>query len=207
MRSCRIVLASLLFVTLATSDAWSQVIMNNASTVAESRARGLADVVRAQGANNLANSAAAQNYATARSMEMDNRLKWTNTYFENKMANRAYRDKLRGPRATQEQLVRFARAGAPQPLSTSEVDPLTGKIRWPIALTAADFASDRESLEKIFAERAQQGGQINLDQWGEVRKITDEMLATLKSNIGQLTANTYVPAKRFIQSLAHAAQI
>ena len=82
-----------------TSTAQAQWYVNNkASTVGESHARGMSDIVRSAGEANLNNSAAAQNWAQARSMEMENRLQYTSSYFENRRMNREYTAAERGPR-------------------------------------------------------------------------------------------------------------
>ena len=73
---------------------------NRASTAGESWARGMSDVIRANGAANVMNSRAAINSQEAASMYMDNRLKYTQTYFENRKMNREYRAAERGPLIT-----------------------------------------------------------------------------------------------------------
>ena len=75
-------------------------IDNRASTVGESYARGYADVVRSHGTAILANSEAAINMTQAVRRDMENRDKWTDTYFQMRQKNRDYRAAERGPRPT-----------------------------------------------------------------------------------------------------------
>jgi len=58
-----------------------------ASTAQQGADMGLAEVVRAQGYANLKNSEAAKNWEEAKTMEMQNRLRWTETYFEMRKVN------------------------------------------------------------------------------------------------------------------------
>ena len=74
------------------------------STAAESYQRGFADVVRSAGAANVMNSAAMINVEEARSKNIENDLKATETYFEKKRVNKEYREQTKRPRPTSEQL-------------------------------------------------------------------------------------------------------
>jgi hypothetical protein len=176
---------------------------NGASTVQESWDRGIADKVRAYGQYQLKNSEAAKNYADARSMEMDNRYKYTQMYFDLKKINKAQRAELAGPPPTAEQLIRYAQAGAPKKLSNSELDPFTGKVEWPRALTTEEYAADRAKIEKLFSERALQNGQVNEDQFTQIHQVAHDLETTLKDNIDKYDTTSYLAAKNFLGSLAH----
>ena len=52
---------------------------------------GMANVVRSAGYANVMNSIATQNYEQAYSADLDNRLKYTNTYFEMRRNNKEAR--------------------------------------------------------------------------------------------------------------------
>ena len=64
---------------------------HHASTVAESYARGHADVVRARAQYNLLSSQAMLNLAEARRREVENRLMRTEAYFQMREINKKYR--------------------------------------------------------------------------------------------------------------------
>jgi hypothetical protein len=184
---------------------WGRYPSYHASTAGESYARGFADVVRSQGQANLANSAAAINLTEAQRRNIDNREKWTNAYFEMRKSNKEYRDAERGSRPTMEQAVRWAQAGKPKRLSPGELDVVTGKINWPVLLTADRYGPYREPLEALFAERASAGAL----PWEALQKLdetADQMLADLKGQVREVPQMDYLAAKKFIQSLAYEAK-
>lgn len=176
----------------------------HSSTVEEGVQRGMADVIRSAGAANLMNSAAANNYEDARKKYIENRLQATETYFEMKRVNREYRDANRPAPPTQDQLIRLSRSRLPDRLGPASLDPLTGRIRWPMALLAEPFAPHRQMLEAIFQERAV-NGYITPDQYLAVRQETDAMMDQLRAIISQLTPNQSVAGRRFLESLAYEA--
>jgi len=178
----------------------------HSSTAAEGYARGWASIIRSQGQYHLDTSEAAKNYEEARSMEMDNRYKWTKTYFEMKELNRQYRAQIGPPRPSEEALVRFAQAGKPDRLSDEQVDPYTGEIVWPTALRAEAFEEYRDKVQDIFSHRSQHG-RLTADQAVMLEQTTDAMLETLKGLIKKFRPNQYVEAKRFIESLAYEGQL
>ncbi len=179
-------------------------VYSHSSTAAEGAMRGLSDVVRSQGQANLDNSAAAINYSVARSNELENQKQYTETYFAKKEMNRRARAAARRPRATMEDLVRYAQVGKPKPLSPSELDTVTGAIHWPVLLKTEPFERDATKLQKVFSYRAQ-GEAISQSEYREVRQVTKRMLADLKGQIREVTPTEYTTSKRFLQSLAYAA--
>lgn len=177
----------------------------HSSTAAEGAQRGFADVVRSAGEANLNNSQAAISYEQARSMNMQNHLQYTETYFQMRQMNRQARAAESGPRLSTEQLFRIAQQQAPNRLSNSDVDPLTGDITWPIVLEDEPFAQYRERLNALFAERANSGGAVSIGEMQEIRRTTDAALAELQANIRNYPTNDYMQARRFLQSLAFSA--
>lgn len=177
------------------------------STAGESYARGLADVTRSAGMYNLATSEAAINATEAQKKYIENRDQWTNTYFQMREANRAYREKERGPRPTMEDLVRYAQAGKPARLSPNELDSVSGKVSWPIVLKKDEFAEARQQLEQLFAKRSQQGS-VGPDQLADIRQLTTSLIDQLKQQLQkrEVSQMDYVAAKRFLESLSFEAQ-
>lgn len=181
-------------------------IYHHASTLEEGSMRGMADLVRSQGQANLDHSAAAINYSLARQNEIQNRARWTRTYFEMRRMNRAYRAQERGPPPGMQDLVRYAQAGKPTRLGPDLLDCVSGRIQWPLLLQAEQFASGRAVLEGVFAQRAQQGG-IGVEDYLEIRRTTGQMKAALKDQLRQVPPSQYVIAKRFLESLAYEADL
>ncbi|MBN2474577.1 MAG: hypothetical protein JXB62_08210 [Pirellulales bacterium] len=176
----------------------------HSSTAAEGAMRGLGNVIRSQGQANLDNSAAAVNYSVARSNEIQNYQEYTSAYFDTRAANRRARAAERGPRASMEDLVRYAQAGKPQPLSPSEVDSVNGTITWPAFLASGEYTASRARLEAIFAQRAARGG-IGADEYMQAKQVTDRMLAQLQEQVRDIPPAQYSASKRFLQSLAYEA--
>jgi hypothetical protein len=200
-------LAGLLLLTVSTAQVNAQYVNNKASTIGESWARGMSDVVRSAGDANLSNSAAAINYQEARTAELENRLNYTNTYFENKRLNKAYRAELASPRMSNEAIHRTAKDGLPRRLTASQLDPLTGRIQWPLALLDEIYVGSRAVLDASFAGRAENQGFRDYTAFSEVRHMGDRMLKTLKDNIRKYVPNDYLDAKRFVKSLVYEGRI
>jgi len=173
------------------------------STAAESYQRGFADVVRSAGAANVMNSAALINVEEARSKNIENDLKATETYFEKKRINQEYREQTKRPRPTSEQLFRLAKEAAPGRPDSTELDPVTGGISWPAALTKADYAENRRTLERLFAERTQSSNQLNLEQSEEIRLNIRAMQDKLKAEITDIPPQAFTQANAFLKRLDH----
>ncbi len=179
---------------------------HHASTAAEGFQRGMADVVRSAGAANLMNSEAANNYEDARSKDLDNRLKGTNTYFEMRAANKAYREAEAGPRPTAEDIARYAHASAPKRLDRYELDPVSGQILWPGILRDPLFQEPRTALDTIFAARAA-NGYVGLSDAGQISTICDSMTQILKAQIKTIPPQIYMSARTFITRVAYEATL
>jgi len=172
---------------------------NKAATAGESYARGISDMVRSAGQANLANSQAAENWEAARSAYFDNRIQATQTYFEMRAMNRAYRAAERGPRPTSEELYRLAKEAAPPRLGPSELDPVYGRLRWPLALTDPIFDQQRAELDQLFSARAV--GQVTARTNAEITTACQAMMGTLKNHIKDFTSTDYMQARSFLTSL------
>ena len=71
-------------------------------------------------------------------------------------------------------------------------------------LTSRDLAAYRIELEKVFIDRAYHGI-MSTDTYSRVRRLTDNLIASLKTRIHDLPADKYLDTKRFLQSLAYEA--
>jgi hypothetical protein len=174
-----------------------------ASTAGQAAAYGMSEMMRAQGYANLENSEAAKNWQEVKSMEYDNRKKWTETFFENRKMNREYRAAEEGPRVTQEQAIRLAKMAAPPRLTSTELDPTTGYIQYPVVLTDKPFDPYREKLDSLFARRASTGGSMDYQDYTQNQVTVDDFLGALKSRASKYAAGEYGRARSFLESLAH----
>jgi hypothetical protein len=175
-----------------------------ASTAAGSAMNGMAGVISAQGQRNLSNSAAAVNWTQAQKNEIENRQLATDTYFNMRATNKAAVAAERGPSPTMEQLVRYANAGVPRPLAPNQFDAVTGKLYWPSALQDDGFATERTEVDRLFAERAKQGGLDYASQM-KIRQSIETMFKGLKSQIQQIPPQDYSVCRAFLQSALFAA--
>ena len=173
---------------------------------AEAYTRSMAMIVQSAGLGNLRTSEAVINYETARSQEMDNRLKATQTYFENRRMIKSYRDAERAPPPTAEQLYRFAKQGIPKPLSASELDQVSGDISWPVVLRGDDFASFRLVAEQFYHSRASGSTEVTYDSYAQFQQAVADCQSLLKSRLREFKADDYIRAKKFLDSLAHEAR-
>jgi hypothetical protein len=178
------------------------------STVAGSAASGAANVIQAQGQRNLANSQAAINVTQAQSQDLDNQLKYTQTYYEKTRVHDQYmqEQKAKQPKHTQDDYNRYAHADAPKRVPYNQLDPVTGHIAWPPALTTDDYSDSRQLLDKMFADRAKASGAIGYQNVKLIRQTTAEMTAKLEENVATTDPNDYVAAKYFLANLGNEAR-
>jgi hypothetical protein len=172
-----------------------------ATTYEEGAQRGFADVVRSAGLNRLQTSVAMKNVEEARRAYIDNRLKATQTYYDMKRMNDDYRDSKRSQPLSFEGYVRLARIQAPERLSVSQLDPFTGSIAWPAILQERKYAADRDLIEQLYEERANEVASNKR----EIQAACDNLLHALQADIDLYAQNDYVRAKRFVESLRHEA--
>jgi hypothetical protein len=173
-------------------------------TAAGSYLHGMGDVIRSAGYANVMNSLAAQNYQAAYSMSLNNRLLATNTYFENRRANRAARAEEAGPRPTAEDLARISEQMAPKRLTASQLDPVSGDVKWPSVLEDPRYAALRGTVDKLFTQRQAASGGAS-----EYRAIVDAVEAlrqAMRKNIDEYAPASYIDASKFLDSLQYEAR-
>lgn len=176
-----------------------------ASTAGQAAAYGMSEMMRAQGYQNLENSEAAKNWEEAKTLEMQNKLRWTETYFEMRKVNRDARAAAAGPRVTQEQAIRMAKMAAPPRLGSTQLDPVTGHIEYPLILTQDVYDPYRQKLDTLFAKRATTGGSIQYSEYQDIQKTVGDFIEALKSRVKDYAAGDYGRARSFLDSLAHEA--
>lgn len=179
----------------------------HASTAAEGALNGMSNLLSAAGSANLSNSMAAINYEAARSADLDNRLKATDTYFQIRAKNRAYREAEAGPRATSQELFRWAKEEAPSRLTSMQLDPVSGGIAWPLLLTSPEFEANRMKLDQIYIARANYHGGISQQTYQAALQLIAGMQATLKAGVTKYVPQQYVAAKKFLDSLQYELQL
>jgi hypothetical protein len=208
----RLVKRLLVFATLSAGLAvwaqstWGQYYVDNrASTPGESYARGLGDVIRSAGQYNLQTSEAAINAEEARSKYLDNRIKGTQTYFEMRKMNQEYRAAEKRPPPSSADLARYAHNAGVKRLSPSQLDAVDGAIEWPLVLQSPEFAAARTQLDALFAARATGAAGWSVASYATVQELVDAMQRQLQGLISKVSAENYVYAKKFLESLAYEA--
>ena len=178
---------------------------HHASTYEEGVQRGYADVVRSAGLKNLLDAEAQNKWEDARKKAYDNHVYGIQKYFEGRAMNREFRAQERGPRPTEQQLYRLAAQKKPKRLGLQHLDPVTGHITWHSVLTGHEFDHDRAELDRLFAQRSI-AGFLSGHELGAVRTHVHSMLAIHKHvHVGHIPTNTYMEAKRFLESLGYEA--
>ncbi|MEN1679271.1 MAG: hypothetical protein AAGJ46_06730 [Planctomycetota bacterium] len=170
----------------------------HASTAAEGYSRGVADVVRSQGAKNLMDSRAAINIEDARSKYLDNRVKAAETYWERRRIYKEARAEEQYAKSQQRQAQRsrvMLRQLAPQ-----DLDPTTGSVAWPVLLKDAAFAKYRESLDGLFAKRAEYGELASAD-YLEAKTLIRDWRAAVTAAKSQYPEQAVRDALRFLLKL------
>ena len=173
----------------------------HSSTLEEGVQHGFADVVRSQGMANLYDAQALTEAQKARSAYIDNQYKATQTYFEMRRYNTEARRAERAAPLSTEQYVRLARVEAPQVLTNTQLDPLTGAIAWPAPLSIPEYAMHRAQIEKLVADRYS-----GYSSYGAIQQACQAFLDQLKADIMKFPANDYVNARKFLDSLIYAAR-
>jgi hypothetical protein len=192
---------ALLVLALATPASAQYGWGGHSSTLEEGIQRGAADLVRSQGMANLYNAQAATQAEQGRSQYIENNLKATQTYFEMKRVNDEYRRSKDTSPLSMEQYVRIARQQAPDPLGTSQLDPLTGAIGWPMSLRKPEYDALRKKIESLFQRRAS-----GYAEYSGLAAACTEFLDQLKADLPKFDPNDYVKAKKFLESLTFAAR-
>ena len=202
-------LAAVGFVALPAAAQWGGGFGFNrggyASTAGQAADYGMSEMMRAQGYQNFKNSEAAKNWEDAKTQEIQNRLRWTETYFEMRKVNREAKAAEQGPPVTQEQAIRMAKMGAPPRLGSTQLDPVTGHIEYPPVLMDDLYTDYRKRLDQLFADRAASGGSIQFGEVREIQSTVTKFIDVLKQNVKSYPAGEYGRARTFLDSLAREA--
>ncbi len=186
------------------------------STAGESLMRGMGDLTRSRGERNMMNAEAARTMTEVRSNELDNRVKYTETYWERKRINSENRFYSAEEKAAisqknlEKQMFYRARQSPSKRVGGGKVDAVTGAIRWPIELQNPRYDQFREDLNEMFEDRADKQGAIGFESYRRITDLTDDWLRQLKKDLrnkeGGMRQREYLQSKRFIQQLAEEAR-
>jgi hypothetical protein len=178
-----------------------------ASTAQQGAAYGMSEVLRAEGTKNVLDSQAAKNWQEAKTLDIQNKLRWTETYFEMRKVNKEARAAEAGPPVTQEQAIRMAKMAAPARLGSTRLDPVTGNIAYPMILTQDVYKPYRDKLDTLFAERAASGGSIRYEQFQDIQLTVSQFIEALTKRVNDYPAGDFGSARTFLDSLAHESRM
>lgn len=140
----------------------------HSSTAGEGYARGMADVIRSYGENNLANARAQREWEAARKAFIENRVRATQVFYERREIYNQYR--------AAKQYEERARASAwlakirLEDLTSQEFNMETGQIAWPKLLADEQYLQFRSQLDLLFAKRAQYG-ELDVEDYARVEAL------------------------------------
>jgi len=164
---------------------------------------GAAQVIRAAGDYNALSTQGMINFEMARSRYIDNAVKWSQFYGRMREANEAYkRQKYESSRHSPEILAQVAASDIPRVLGSDELDPVTGKLFWPEALTSAQFSEERAEIERL----------LELTVWttrtpemvAQLREEIRKMREHLRTQMEDIPAADYIVARKFLDSLEYS---
>jgi hypothetical protein len=171
------------------------------STVEEGSQRGYADVVRSYGMTTLLNAQAVNQIEQARKQYIENQMRAAQVYVDANRYMQEYRRSSRPAPLSLEQYVRLARDAAPEPLTATQLDQLTGMISWPAPLRKPEYEAFRRHIDRLFQERA-----TGYAVYGEIPAACEQFAEQLHADIMQFPPGDYVAAKKFLESLAWNAR-
>ena len=163
--------------------------------------RGFADVVRSSGEAAERFSRARINNEEARTKYLDNKLKWTEIYWQRKRLGEAQiaRDHAED-RARRERWMAANRDRKPEILLPSQYDPRTGYIDWPETLQDSTYSDYRQQIEEELDILASSGTSGSMSK---VRTLARQMQGLLKERIREMSPNEYIGAHKFLDRLVN----
>jgi len=173
---------------------------HHASTVEEGVLRGGGAYLRGLGEAQYLRSLAAINAEHARRLYIENREQATEAYFNLKRLNRYAREELAAPRATTQDLARYAKERLPEVLSAQQYDRTNGMVIWPMALLREEFARDRSTIDALVLQRSDSNVTAPEIE-SEIAALTESMLATLRVSGADLNSTEFITAMKFLKSL------
>jgi hypothetical protein len=170
-------------------------------TPAESLARAQATLMHAQAHSTLLWSVARNNFAEARSREIDNEQKQVETYFSkheiNEESRRAERERRSARRVRLQQASLNTHGGS----GTTLLDLAAGKVRWPSVLQTEDLAARRSVVERFLLGEPLIGGVRPTDA-EKVAEAAEALLTELKNGVQKTSGSEYVAAKQLLEKVA-----
>ena len=181
----------------------------HASTVAEGRGNAISAVTRSRGQYQLDVSQARINNAQADAMVMQNRKQLATDYFETQNINKQNRFGDYAEKKKQHEkdaLFQYGSEGRPTRLTSSELDPVTGQITWPIVLEAPSFTDYTKPIDDAFVKRAETKSRFDYKTYQQVTKDCKEIETELRTQMKDIGTNGYATGREFMKRLKREVQ-
>ncbi|GEM_PF-5869865 len=150
-----------------------------------------AAVVTAGGVADEAHAKAGMTREETVGIRLDNKAKFVKVRYDNKRANKEYRASIARPKP-----ILRVRQGRYEQINLISLTDSAGKPKWPSILMNADFDKERDEVDKLFADRAN-----DQDFRFKIEKITDKMFRTLAKKRPRPHTGEYASAKTFVRNL------
>lgn len=165
---------------------------------------GLGAYARGAGEYNYYSALAAREAQEAREQSIKNHKLAVESWVARRKAHqerrKAYWEK---EKLTAEQVARIVESNRPDRLTPAQYEPATGKITWPAALGGEAFAKEREAIDAAFSRRTAKDAGADSMFYGEVRRLTAQMLDKLSDGSSELAPMQVISAKKFLVGLKY----
>ena len=181
----------------------------HASTVAEGEGNAISAVTRSKGQYAIDQSKARINNAQADAMVMQNRVQMTKDYFETRSVNQQERFgdyAERKKKHDEAALFRYGKEGRPTRLNSSELDPVTGHITWPIVLENPIFSDYTKPIDEAFVSRAETKSRFSFQTYQEVNKNCESIETKLGTQMRSIGTQGYASGIEFMKRLKKEVQ-
>jgi hypothetical protein len=182
----------------------------HASTAAEGFLFGKAAVIDSVGRFRVNDAQANILNEQARALDRENDLLQVKAFHARLQIARQTREAERARRAAKQiegqQLLRARQNvvhAAVYQLNADELNLVTGEIRWPAVLEAAQFAADRARIEELVVRQARYGADDLVT--AEIVRASERLARALRAEIGVLPRAEYLAAQKFLVGLRFAS--
>lgn len=173
-----------------------------ASTIAEGYYRGLGDAIRSQGIYNQLTAQAATELEEARQKNIENRLRSTEAFYEQRRMHDEYVESTASLRRAETAAYAERRRNTPpRRLGADALDGSTGELHWPSALMGDEYTELRTTIQDQFYHRAQSRLALSPNDQAAVTNAAVQMNAMLRERASQIESADFVLASRFIREL------
>ena len=91
-------------------------------------------------------------------------------------------------------------------LNETELNVVTGEIRWPAAFGAAKFGADRERMQELFSRQVRYGAP-DAATAAEIVRVSERMARAMRRDISFMPRDEYHAAQKFLMGLRFAAML